>query len=266
MSEGQFPPSIRRLQKLRKDGKVIKTQWVTLACGYWAVVLAMPLTLSWVGDGTLLQWGGYKVWAPGIAFSEALVAGGRAVALPLAALAFGAVAAEVAQTRGLFLPSLLLKGFHRYRPGSYLSRVKQGLVDVSLGLLRCAVLFIAVLPVFVVMLAQSGSAIGLDGEQVSGVLSNLVWSVALRAGAVLALVAAVAYAVVRWRFFRENRMSLHDVREEHKESEGDPHLKSARKHEHRVLLMAELERRVKRSKVIVVRRAPSPNGPSSNGA
>jgi len=257
MSEKQFPPSTKRILKLRREGKIIKTQWVTMAVSYWAAVLFLPLSLAWVRDGSLVQWSGYQGWDPGVALQEALATGGRAVALLVAALAIGAVAAEVAQSGGLLVPSLILQGFHRYRPGAYLSRVKQGLVDGAMGVARCAVFFVVVAPVFQSFASQAALLLALDGEQSFEAIGMFLRALAIRGGIVLLAFAGLAYGFARWRFFRVNRMSLHDVREEYKEGEGDPHVKAARKHEHRMMIMSELERRVRRSKVIVVRRAPS---------
>lgn len=257
MSEKQFPPSAKRISKLRKEGKIIKTQWVTTAVSYWVAVLFLPLSLAWVRDGSLLQWSGYQGWEPGVALQEALAAGFRAVVLLVAALAIGAVAAEVAQSRGLFVPSLILQGFHRYRPGAYLSRVKQGLIDGALGVARCSVFFVVVAPVFHSLAYHAGLLLALEGEQSFGAIRMFLRALAVRSGCVLIAFAAVAYGFAKWRFLRENRMSLHDVREEWKEGEGDPHVKAARKHEHRAMIMSELERRVRRSKVIVVKRAPA---------
>jgi flagellar biosynthetic protein FlhB len=56
---------------------------------------------------------------------------------------------------------------------------------------------------------------------------------------------------------KQHRMSLQEVKEEYKESEGDPHLRAARKHEHQALAMADVERRVKNSKVLVIRKRPN---------
>jgi len=254
VAEKQFPPSPRRLAKLRKDGKIVKSQWVAIALSYWAMVLCAPLTLSWVRGKTLIHWLNYEVWTPSAALQAALGVGFRAVALLLSAVVCSALLTEVAQSRGLLLPSLLSKGFHRYRPGAYLSRVSQACADVCMGLVRCAVLVVVMAPVFSAFITHSRLLVVLRGEQVVAVLSAFVYSVVLRGGAVLSLIACIAYGLARWRFFRQNRMTLQDLREEHKEGEGDPHLKSARKHEHMVLVMSELERRVKRSRVIVVRR------------
>lgn len=256
MSEKRFPPSARRLAKLRKDGKVVKSPMVSIAVSYWIAVIALPLSLSWVGDKTLIQWLNYKLWSPMVAFEQALWTGMRSIVILVAALALGAVIAEVTQTRGLFLPSQLIKGFNRSQPGAYLGRVKQSLVDTVFGLLRCIVLVLVFAPIFFALIAQSIFVFDLSSEQAIATLSDSVYSLVYRGGFVLIVFAIISYSMARWKFSKQNRMSLHELKEEHKEGEGDPHVKAARRHEHMVLVMSELERRVKRSKVIVVRRAP----------
>jgi type III secretion protein U len=61
---------------------------------------------------------------------------------------------------------------------------------------------------------------------------------------------------------RQQRMSFEEVREEYKENEGDPHLRAARRHEHQALAMAEIEKRVRSSKVLVIRKRPSSSADS----
>ena len=50
-------------------------------------------------------------------------------------------------------------------------------------------------------------------------------------------------------------MSLEELREEYKQEEGDPYVRAARRHEHQMLALGELEKRVRNAKVIVVRRS-----------
>ena len=57
---------------------------------------------------------------------------------------------------------------------------------------------------------------------------------------------------------RQNRMSFEEVKEEYKESEGDPHLRAARRHEHQAMAMSEIEKQVRSSKVLVIRKRPAP--------
>jgi flagellar biosynthesis protein FlhB len=82
----------------------------------------------------------------------------------------------------------------------------------------------------------------------------MVRSVMFRGAVALTVIAAVSYAISWWNFMRQYRMSLQEMKDEHKEDEGDPHAKAARKHEHKMLLFAEIEKRVRRSKVVVVSR------------
>lgn len=69
----------------------------------------------------------------------------------------------------------------------------------------------------------------------------------------LCFVSATVELLVRLRSHRkELSMTEKEMREEHKESEGDPHMKSERKHQHMILSMQELERRVRSSTVLII--------------
>ena len=113
---------------------------------------------------------------------------------------------------------------------------------------------VVLLPVFFEVFAFVPST--LEGFTVPALerLFSKVRSLCTRGGLALTAIAIVAYALARWRFYRQQKMSLQDLRDEYKEDEGDPHAKAHRKQEHRALLFSEVEKRVKRSKVVVVRR------------
>jgi flagellar biosynthesis protein FlhB len=255
MSEKQFPPSIRRLIKARKEGKVVKSRMVSVAISWWALILAIIPALAWVRNGTLVQWVGYEVWTPQVALGEAAWLGFLASLLIVGVLAGSGVAAGVSQTKLLFLPTQLLRGFEQYKPGAYFGRVKQGLCDSILGLIRCCFLVLVLLPVFTELVTFVPSSF-MDTTAGHGLqpLESVVWSLYLRGALALSVIAAIAYGLARWRFYRQHKMSLQEMKDEYKEDEGDPHVKAHRKHEHRALLFAEVEKRVKRSKVVVVRR------------
>jgi len=255
MSEKEFPPSIRRLEKARKDGKIVKSRMVNLAVTWWVLLLVLFPGFAWVRDGSLVQWLNYKVWTPQVAFVQASWLGLKVIALLVGAVAGSAVVVELAQTKGLFLPSQLLQGASQYKPGAFIGRVKQACIDVALGMIRCGLILILVAPVVISLLGITPSAFdGATGEASHG-FYLLLRSVFVRGGYGLLIIAVVAYALARWRFYRQLKMSLQEVKDEHKEDEGDPHTKAARKHEHRMLLFSDIEKRVRRSKVVVVRPA-----------
>lgn len=62
-----------------------------------------------------------------------------------------------------------------------------------------------------------------------GDLWGEVWAVLVRAALLAALVAVADYAWNRWRTTKQMRMSKDEVRQEHKDNEGDPHVKSQRR-------------------------------------
>jgi flagellar biosynthetic protein FlhB len=64
-----------------------------------------------------------------------------------------------------------------------------------------------------------------DPRALAGFLAQSILNVGLPAAEVLLVLAIVDYAYQRWNFGRSTRMSLQDVKEEHKQQEGDPHVK-----------------------------------------
>lgn len=255
MSEKEFPPSIRRLMKARKEGKTAKSRMVSVAVEWWVLLAVLFPAFSWVRNGTLIQWMNYKVWTPEVALVEASWLGCKVVCFLLAVVGLSGVAVGLAQTKGLFLPSQLLSGAQQYRPGAFLGKVKESCIDMALGSLRCGVLLVLVVPVLLAVAEITPSAFQSNGGAAAQGFYSLIRGVFVRGGYGLLMIALVAYSLARWRFYKQLRMSLQEVRDEYKEDEGDPHSKAARKHEHRMLLFSEVEKRVKKSKVVVVRRA-----------
>jgi flagellar biosynthetic protein FlhB len=64
-----------------------------------------------------------------------------------------------------------------------------------------------------------------DPRAMAGFLAQSILNVGLPAAEVLLVLAIADYAYQRWSFARSSRMSLQDVKEEHKQQEGDPHVK-----------------------------------------
>ena len=252
MPDKQFPPSVKRLARARREGKVIKSQMVSVCAAWWALFLVLYPTQAWVRNGTLIQWLNYQVWSPQVALVGALQEGAFILLVTVGSLAFVALVTGMAQTRALVCPSQLMGGFQQYKPGAYVARVRQKGADTAVGCLRCLGVALLVAPVLCLVGSLSpGRSLGLFS-----LFGSLVRSVMIRGGLALTIIAVLAYAMSWWKFMRQYRMSLQEMKDEHKEDEGDPHAKAARKNEHKMLLFAEIEKRVRRSKVVVVSRMP----------
>jgi flagellar biosynthesis protein FlhB len=254
MSEKQFPPSVKRLTKARKQGKVVKSRMVSVAVSWSALAFAIIPCLAWVKDGSLVQYGEYRVFAPTVALAHAAWFACATSLMVVGVLAVSGVAVAVVQTRLLFLPNQLFKGLEQYRPGAFIGRMRGTGLDAAVGVLRCCCLALVVAPIVTEVLTCTPTAF--HGNIVTGLQDLLLplRRLYVRGAATLIAIAAVAYFLARWRFFRQHKMSLQEMKDEYKEDEGDPHAKTQRKHEHRALLLSEIEQRVKRSKVVVIRR------------
>jgi flagellar biosynthetic protein FlhB len=182
------------------------------------------------------------------------------VLLTVGAAAGGAALAGVVQTRALLALTLLTKGVRELAPLRYPSRLRDGATDAALGVVRGVVL-ISVLTLPVWTLVQSvGVLLEAAPQQVLAALLKVVrWSV-LRLVGVVVVFGAISFGWVRWRFTVRNRMSIEELREEYKQEEGDPHIRAARRHEHQALALGDLEQRVRRAKVVVVRRREAAGG------
>ncbi len=81
---------------------------------------------------------------------------------------------------------------------------------------------------------------------------NIFKNFSIYAIVVFFLGAIIEYFVKKRRYSCELSMSQDELKREYKEDEGDPLLKSERKHLHESLLMQKIEAKVRNSKVIIV--------------
>lgn len=257
MSDKRYPPSVQRLRKARRDGKVVKSRLLVMFAGWMSISTFLAVSHPWVRIGTLIQWFKFKVLSPGATLKYSLLITGALLVLSIGAIAVAGVFASVVQTKGLITAKQIVPDLQRLQPGGYLRRIRESLVDSLCGVGRVAVAVVVMVPIAVGYLWDAPKLFRAPGESIVPVVQSYLGSAVARGLSVMAVLAGCAYGLVWWRFIKEHRMSFEEVKEEYKESEGDPHLRAARKHEHQALAMAEIEKRVRSSSVLVIRRRPS---------
>jgi flagellar biosynthetic protein FlhB len=252
MSEKRFDPSPQRLKKARKDGQIPKTKFISIALAWWCGILSIPLIISWVSKESLLNFSGNTAQSPERALHDSLVLVALIVGIVLVLFALCGIVASVSQT-GVFLnfgqAKMKLQGFNIF------SKWKSGASDSALGIVRVVVVLAFLFPVLSFAAHQVAALFEVPAELRMTIGVGLIKSLGTRGGAALTVLAIVAYALARWRFMRQHRMSLEDLKEEYKESEGDAHAKAHRRQEHQALSMQEVEKQVRKAKVIIVKRA-----------
>jgi flagellar biosynthetic protein FlhB len=165
-------------------------------------------------------------WAPG---SGIALRGAFAAVLPyLVAAAVGAVAAVLLQTGFLLSGSGLQPQFSRISPAAGLKRLfgRQGLEELVRSLAKLGVYGAAI------WIAIKGDLPGLmllprqDPSGLPSAVARPVFHIFLASLLCHAIVATADIAWVRFRYARDLRMSRQDIREEFKETEGNPHTKA----------------------------------------
>lgn len=220
-------PTPRRLEKAREEGQVPLSReavgFATLAAAALACLLVLP------GPGmAMLRAMRALLEAPGAGPAVALLWAAALVTVPvLLAVALGAVAATLAQTgwpeQGLKVEA------GRLNPWSGLTRLVgvEGWIELLRTLLKLAgvgaALWVAADPPALAAALALSPALLLDRALAAG--WDLIFATLLAFG-VLAL---ADLAFTRFRFLRQMRMSREDIRQELRESEGDPMLKARRR-------------------------------------
>lgn len=224
-------PTPKRMERAREEGQVpLSRDAVGAATLLGATVvgmLALPaMGTEWTRALRVALSAGAATDALG-AQSLAVLRVGLLTVLPvLLAVAVAAVAATMGQTGGLVHGKALVPSLSRIDPISGLKRLlgPRGIAEVLRGLAKMALVGAVLwrgLDLDALQAALHRPAGGLLGDFGAALLRLL-----LAALAALAVVAGADLAWVHWQHRRRLRMSREDLRQETRESEGDPHVKA----------------------------------------
>ncbi len=248
----------KKLEKLREEGQVAKSADVSgmaTAVGVMGLLAAMGSSMAravmtFAERAFTLQ----DAHRP----DQMIVALGQTsakVILPIAGVAaIAAIAASVIQTKGLFAIASLTPKPERLNPISGIKKVlptKEMLVELGKSLAKVLAVGVLVyvtvddeMPRFAVLPAASL-------ERATSEVGSIALRLILKGFAALSLLAAVDYGLAWWRFKKQSRMAKHEVKEEHKQQEGDPLIKGKRRAKQRELANARSVQAVGDATVLV---------------
>lgn len=252
MAEKTEQPTPRRLRKARAEGEVAVSQALGQAAALGAALILGPAAL-----GALVET--FSQAITGALQGRALDAAGLSLlvlslSLPiLAAAAVSAAALSLVQTGGLLAPRRLAPRFDRLDPiaglGALLSA--QRLFGLVRSLISATLVgFIAYVLIRGSMASLAHGVGNLSGVSVlTGQTVESLVGVAALVGLALAL---VDLGLVRRAFLQRFKMTKEEVRREHRESEGDPQVKAARRRAHREALLGSTLSNVKNASVVII--------------
>ena len=126
------------------------------------------------------------------------------------------------------------------------------LIEVLKAAVKTVVLFLIGWTVLKSLLPQ----IVLLSSAQAGTLGTALWQVAFKLMAwtlaAFAMVSAIDFIWQRHSFTKKNRMSMRDIRQEHKESDGDPHIKAQRRQTHQEWSQRNAANAAENANVLVV--------------
>jgi flagellar biosynthesis protein FlhB len=230
-------PTEKRRREAVEEGRVPRSQDLNAA----VLLLASALTLNATGPalGAALR----DIMGAGLGFGDAASADATsavalvrafgwkalgALAAFLAAMAGAGLAIGAVQARGVFTTQTLAPKFERINPAANAKRILgvQGLAELLKSLLKLAIVGWAVYGVAgaampeIAALAQEGpiALLAVVRKYSVGMLRN--------AGLAYLALAGVDYGFQIWQHQKGLRMTKEEVKQEHKNSEGDPMVKS----------------------------------------
>ncbi|MBV9565349.1 MAG: flagellar biosynthesis protein FlhB [Bradyrhizobium sp.] len=229
-------PTQKRLDEAAERGDVVKSQEINT----WFVIAGATLVLSTfsgsIGGGILVPMQNLiaKSWmirtdGPGLlalarSLEYAVIA---AVGVPLLFLALAAIAGNMLQHRLVWSAESLKPKFSKISPAAGAKRIfgKQAAVNFGKGLFKLAALGAVMTMILWPERLRLESLVRLDPSALLSITSSMTIHLMGSVVAILALVAILDYVFQYRTWYERQKMSLQEMKEEFKQSEGDPHIK-----------------------------------------
>jgi len=229
-------PTPRRLDEARKRGQVVSSReinnWMVLFAATILTVTSGPSIMTDI-KGVLRNFleQSYAIPTDNVGLSKVIVGlclriGGDLI-IPLLALSFAGAISAFLQTGPLFtvdpiMPDLskisIIKGFGRLFS-------MRSVAELGKALVKFTLIGVAMLIVLKPYLPGVEHFVGLDLSQTMFELQKLFLKMMIAVLSVLFFLAIADYMFQRHEFMKSMRMSKQDIKEEFKQTEGDPHIK-----------------------------------------
>ena len=246
-------PTPRRRTEAREHGNVARSQDLTLAL----MLLGVMITLNLTGRRLLLALKSlvHAMLSPDSLsdFNSSSATGGILHAVYVAASALAplliaivviAAVANLIQVGFFLSPARLQPNLGALNPFRGAGRIFSGRsrMHLLMGIVKMMLLGAVAYSALHSRIAQVMGVQQLTFLQIFAIGGQLVFSIGLRVGIAMLILAILDYAWQRWRHERDLRMTKQEVKDEMRRMDGDPKLKARR----RQVAIAMLKRRLKK--------------------
>ena len=175
-------------------------------------------------------------------------------ALPLLLISgLVAIVITMAQTKMLFSAEAMSFKMNRLNPLQGLKKMfsMRGLVELVKALIKVSVMGYIVYSRFVAYIPEFTRLIDMSPEQALSVVGEFVLSLATTAGIIFLFLAVGDYAYQWWDYEKNLRMSKQEIKEEYKQTEGDPQIKGKIRERQRRQAMSRMMQDVPKADVVI---------------
>jgi len=255
-------PTPERLRKLRKDGNVPKSQDITTALSFIVTFTVLAGSLGFIAQEfsdlvnvALLaaqseEPGGMLVQR---LLNQSMITLAKTCAPVMGAAFLIGMVMNISQVGFMFTLKPITPDIKKINPISGLKNLvnMKKLVELLKTIVKFTLIsylsYAALRDAMrdVILIIRSELTIGMK------IIGSIIWDFCIDIGGVFVVVAAIDAFYQKKRYTKDNMMSKYDVKQEYKQSEGDPQQKAERKQLHREMINNAPKGAVKNADVVV---------------
>ena len=257
------PATPRKRRKEREEGRVAKSQdmgaAVVIITGLFALLVFgnfmfsymrtfLVETIAFMGGATIREDGWFQVLARET-IPTAIIPW-----LPLGmAAAIGALIVTISQVGLELTPKPLIPKMDRFNPVSGMKKILslRSIVELFKGLLKASLFATVIYFAMQKDMPELVSAIRFPLEIGLSQLFSKLLNLSFRLAFLLLVIAVFDYAYQKWEFERSIKMSKQELKEEYKQMEGDPQIKSKIRQKQRELARSRMMSSVPKADVVI---------------
>ncbi len=229
-------PTQKRLNEAREKGQVSKSQEV----GHWFMLLAAALMIGWFGAGTVSGLGEamYRFVArphaipvdagalPGL-MADTMLDLGWALLAPMLLAVAAALSAALLQIGVIFSAEPIKPKLEKISPVSGLKRMfsSRSLVEIAKSLIKLTLVGGAIALLLWPEQDKIPLTVTLEPEQLLEQIQMLALKVVIVVLALMTVIAGLDFFYQKMQHLKQLRMSKQELKDEFKQSEGDPMIK-----------------------------------------
>jgi len=235
----QFEASQQKLQKVRKEGQVVKSKDFSMAIGMivmfsvvfkfapfmWEKITTLFVLLYEQIPNKHLEDIGYVH----IFFITAVPL--LLILMPILIIAgFIGILGDLIQIGPLFTMTPLSPKLDKLNPTKYFKNLMsiKTLFELVKNIIKIALLGVIGYMVYKEHLPAILALVAIENKfAVMKEFGDLIFEFVMKASLAFLIIAMADYGMTRWKFMQDQKMSFKEVKDEYKNSEGDPHVKQA---------------------------------------